>query len=269
VSVSSSATCAEHGPGICVSAADLRLGETDRQHERHQPLLGAVVEVSLDPPPRGVAGLDDATARGRELLTCLGVGDRLRDQFGEVSQPRFGAGRQRLLARPRGPDHPPPPSADGDRRRGRRPDPQPADRLILRRQLAGLGARRSAGRQRSLGRGRALDVERQSDRDPMLGRSAPAGNDLAALAVAANEARDVRVEQQADRACDAVEHLLLRRLGRDERRDPAQRRLLRGERPVRRLALAQCALVAAPLDLRGGPRGEDPQRGQVLVVGVE
>ena len=36
--------------------------------ERHQPLLGAVVEVALDPAPLGVAGVDDAGARGAQLL---------------------------------------------------------------------------------------------------------------------------------------------------------------------------------------------------------
>ena len=38
------------------------------EREGHQPLLGAVVEVALDLPPRRVGGLDDAGARGAQLV---------------------------------------------------------------------------------------------------------------------------------------------------------------------------------------------------------
>ena len=44
------------------------LGEAERDRQRHQPLLRAVVEVALDPPPRGVPGLDQPGARSGELL---------------------------------------------------------------------------------------------------------------------------------------------------------------------------------------------------------
>jgi hypothetical protein len=40
------------------------------------------VEVALDPATRLVAGLDDPGARGRQLLVCFGIGDRLRGELG-------------------------------------------------------------------------------------------------------------------------------------------------------------------------------------------
>ena len=39
-----------------------RAGETQVVGEREQPLLRAVVQVALEPPPSGVAGLDDPRA---------------------------------------------------------------------------------------------------------------------------------------------------------------------------------------------------------------
>ena len=44
-------------------AGDPRLGEPERDGHRDEPLLRAVVEVALDPPPLGVGGGDDALAR--------------------------------------------------------------------------------------------------------------------------------------------------------------------------------------------------------------
>ena len=70
------------------------------ERDRHEPLLRAVVEVALEPPALGVAGLDDARARGGELLVGVGVGERLRDQVGEVAQPLLE--RPRAAARPSG-----------------------------------------------------------------------------------------------------------------------------------------------------------------------
>ena len=45
-----------------------RLGEPERDRERHEALLGAVVEIALEHAPRLVGGLDDARARGADLL---------------------------------------------------------------------------------------------------------------------------------------------------------------------------------------------------------
>ena len=54
-----------------------RAGEAQVVGEREQPLLGAVVKVALEPAARGVAGLDDAGARG---LECMELGHRLGAQ---------------------------------------------------------------------------------------------------------------------------------------------------------------------------------------------
>ena len=44
---------------------ELVAGQAQVHGQRHQPLLGAVVEVALDPAPLGVAGLDDAAPARR------------------------------------------------------------------------------------------------------------------------------------------------------------------------------------------------------------
>ena len=46
------------------------------ERDRHEPLLGAVVQVALDPPPLGIAGRDDARARFGQVPHRLAkVGD--------------------------------------------------------------------------------------------------------------------------------------------------------------------------------------------------
>ena len=42
--------------------------ETDRQRQRHKPLLGSVVKVALQSSAFDVAGLDDSSARRAQLL---------------------------------------------------------------------------------------------------------------------------------------------------------------------------------------------------------
>jgi hypothetical protein len=59
------------------------------------------VQVALQPPALGVAGLDDARARGGELLARVGVGERLRDELGEVApraRRRSSRGRPRICS---------------------------------------------------------------------------------------------------------------------------------------------------------------------------
>ena len=77
-------------------------GETEREGEADEALLGAVVEISFEPAPLGVAGLDDARARGaqrRELSPSFrlqplvleretGGGSDLLDECRVVEQPR-------------------------------------------------------------------------------------------------------------------------------------------------------------------------------------
>ena len=96
-------------------------GQPQHQRQRDEPLLRAVVEVALQPPPLGVARRDDAGARRRELLARLGVRQRLRRQLGEVGDPLLGVGRERLA----GPStrRPPRPTASRRGRSARRPRP--------------------------------------------------------------------------------------------------------------------------------------------------
>ncbi len=48
--------------------AQLALGQAHGQRERDEPLLGAVVQVALEPAALGGPGLDDPGARGAQLL---------------------------------------------------------------------------------------------------------------------------------------------------------------------------------------------------------
>ena len=58
----------EERPGGLRVARVLRPRHAHIERHRDEALLGAVVEVALDPAPRGVGGLDDAGARGVQLL---------------------------------------------------------------------------------------------------------------------------------------------------------------------------------------------------------
>ena len=102
------------------------------QRERDEPLLGAVVEVALEPAPLGVAGLDDAGARRGQLVVRVGVREGQRDELGELGDAGLGARRERPLVRDH--DHRAPQVAlHHDRRRDRRPRTELAH---LRRQVA-------------------------------------------------------------------------------------------------------------------------------------
>ena len=70
-------------------------GQLQLQRERDEPLLGAVVQVALDAPPRRVGRLHDADAGLGQLAPRLGVGDRLADQLRERAQPQLRARRER------------------------------------------------------------------------------------------------------------------------------------------------------------------------------
>ena len=59
----SASSCVERGAAVCEPAA----GELEREPDPEQALLGAVVEVALEPPSLVVAGLDDAGAGGADL----------------------------------------------------------------------------------------------------------------------------------------------------------------------------------------------------------
>ena len=53
--------------GLGVARLGATFGHAQRQGQRHEALLRAVVEVALDAPPLGVTGGDDARARVLEV----------------------------------------------------------------------------------------------------------------------------------------------------------------------------------------------------------
>src|SRR4051812_17835518 len=67
-----------------------RLSGADVEGKGDEPLLHPIVEVALDTPTRFVGGGHDSSARRCKLGPALSVGDRGRDQFGEVEHPPFG-----------------------------------------------------------------------------------------------------------------------------------------------------------------------------------
>ena len=93
------------------------LGVAQRQSDRDEPLLGAVVEVALDPAALLVAGRDDPRARGLDLLELAA---QLDVQAGDLD--REPGGLHHLLEQPRTlrVDGPWITSAERDARRGRR-----------------------------------------------------------------------------------------------------------------------------------------------------
>ena len=85
-------------PGNRFGAALQRaLGEAQLQRERDEALLRAVVQVALQPAALGIARAHDARAGGGELVVRVGVGERLRDEVGEVAQALLGSLGQRAL----------------------------------------------------------------------------------------------------------------------------------------------------------------------------
>jgi len=92
-------------------------------------LLHSVVQISLDSPTRQVGGGDDARAGGAELVLVLCVGDRSRDELGELHHLRFGFSGERLVAPRRGGDHAPKSPCDDDWTADRRTDSQLASFL--------------------------------------------------------------------------------------------------------------------------------------------
>ena len=108
-SSASSASCAASSSPVGGSASS----RAQRQAERDEPLLDAVVEVALDPPARLVRGGDDPSARRGELGLAFRVRDCGRDELGELLQSLLRVGREFLSSVHR--DHAPQASLDDDR----------------------------------------------------------------------------------------------------------------------------------------------------------
>ena len=62
-------------------------GQSQLDGERGQPLLGAVVEVALEPPPLGVGGLDQARA-GRARAAAANASRSRHDRGQEQRRER-------------------------------------------------------------------------------------------------------------------------------------------------------------------------------------
>jgi hypothetical protein len=80
---------------VRVGPGHLAAGHAQGKDQGHQPLLGTVVQVTLDAPPRGVAGLHDPRPGGAHLLQ-LGLDFSL-----EPGMLQSHAGRRRGQPRPR------------------------------------------------------------------------------------------------------------------------------------------------------------------------
>ena len=66
-------------------AVELRGDHAQLERHRDEALLGAVVQVALEPHAFGVADLDEARPRCGQLLVGVGIGQGLRDELGEVA----------------------------------------------------------------------------------------------------------------------------------------------------------------------------------------
>ena len=194
------------------------------------------MEVALQAPALGVAGLDDAHARGGELLAGVRVGDGLGREVGEVADAELGLRREGLGVA--GDDHRAPQVArEDDRRADGRLDPGRAQRLGQRAGLAveAVVARGAMGAPDRRGDGVAVEVERRADGD-RPGALAPHPHDeRGAVGVVAQDVADARVERAPDLLGDEAEEPLGLDLGGDRRGDPAQRGLLLGH-PLQRAA---------------------------------
>ena len=93
---------------------------TQRQRQRDEALLGAVVQVALDAPAALIRCGDNPRARGHQLSPALRIRHRCRDQVGELRHPLLGVRRQWPLPGPDG-DQSPQPAMNVDRHRDRRP----------------------------------------------------------------------------------------------------------------------------------------------------
>jgi hypothetical protein len=78
------------GPVLAQLGRCSRLRGAYLERQRNELLLGAVVKVPLDLPPRGVSGGDNPCARGLELGAALGVRDCRGHDLGELAQASLG-----------------------------------------------------------------------------------------------------------------------------------------------------------------------------------
>ena len=141
-------------------------GQAEVHRERHQVLLGAVVEVALDPPPLGVGGGHEPDARGAQLVVAVAEvlerGLQRGVELAVVQASRPGGGRAR---------------------------PATASSASLKRSRAGSRGRRASGRAaagvvagatRTRGRAGARRGRREPELQPSQADHAAAGEDARA-----------------------------------------------------------------------------------------
>jgi hypothetical protein len=211
-----------------------RLEKPQAQCHRYEPLLGPVVEVTLDAPACRVRGLDDPHSRRGQLLTRVRVRERRGDELGEVADPLLGVRRERV--RGLAGHHERAPEAPGhlDRSAHDRPDPEPAQ---PRRELAldagvvvhALRAPRSV---KLCGHRLALDRDAVADRKRRgAARSPRAHHRRGALALEADHVGALHREQPPELFAHVIEEGRRRRAAGDHGRDTAERGLFGKERP--------------------------------------
>ena len=225
-----------------------------------QPLLGAVVQVALEPLALGVADLHQARPRGGQLLVRVGVGERLGDEVREVAQPLLDVLGKRLVGAGRRGQHAPQPPADVDRRgdgaavagaRERRGEL--TGRLVVAVHARGV-ARADDPREHRV----AVDVELRADREARLSVLAPRADDGGrAHPVVLHHVGAGQAEQAPHLLGHLLEHPAGPRVARHERGDPAQRGLLVGQLVLGRLGRRQRPGRAGAL---GGDGGEQQRR---------
>ena len=174
----------------------------------HQTLLGAIVQVPLDPPAGLVGSLDDPAPRCGELGAALGVRDRGRDELREPRHACLGIRTDGVRVLEGRDDDAPGTAGDDDRGGHRRAGAR------LEQALAAVDGQAGIDVQRGIGDAIAGDHGRR----PVI--------------LVAQEPGRVRVEQLTDLDRDGLEQLGgVATLG-DEGRHAAQCRLLVGEHPV-------------------------------------
>ena len=275
--VRSSCAAARTSRAACGSLSSLRGDHAQPERDRDEPLLGAIVQVALEPQALGVADLHDARPRGGQLLVGVGVGQRLGDQVGEVAEPLLEALGQGVVGGRHRRQHAPQPPADGDRRRHCRRDSR---RLAPSRRACRSpprSVRRAAGCRCGPPSGRGCR-RRAASFAPTGKRGAPSSLQAPTTVAVCEPSSCITFApgSPSSRPTSSVTCSNTRLgdgLSGDERGDPAQCRLFVGERALSGLGARQRPRRACALrghrgqDERGDRRDRDEQLRREQAVG--
>ena len=154
---------------------DLRLVRSHLQRQCHQPLLRAVVQVTLDPAPALITGGDHPGPGFDQRTAALRVRDGRGDQLGDLGQPVHRLRRDLPGSGPTGEHRAPHPAVDHDRRSHRAAQPDPAgehrDRARSRRRSSSTPVDRCSG---SSTRDCCLPASSRSTTDDVVSMCPPA-----------------------------------------------------------------------------------------------